>query len=128
MGRGSARADPKAQKIPIEETLRSFTKLSDEARAPLKESLRQLGRSFENLNRLLESDAVKGLPRRLEADLLELQKTLKAYRELAQEYGKDSLFKDRLDALLKDIDKAAKETEQLMKKLEQKPNAIIFGE
>jgi len=118
----------KLKNIPIEETLRSITKLADETRKPLSDSMRELAHSLKSLNALLKSDATQALPERIEADLAELQKTLKAYRELAQEYGKGSVFKDRIDALLRDIDKAARETERLMKKLERKPNAIIFGE
>jgi len=118
----------KLKNIPIEETLRSITKLADETRKPLSDSMRELGRSLKSLNALLKSDATKALPERIEADLVELKKTLAAYRKLAEEYGQGSLFKDRIDALLRDIDRAAKETERLMKKLERKPNAIIFGE
>jgi paraquat-inducible protein B len=118
----------KIQNLPLEKTLRSIARLSDETRAPLKRSLQQLTLSLQKLNTLLGDDALRRLPAELGETLDELKRSLEAYKDLAQEYGRGSVFKDRLDTLLKDIDQAAKKSKEFMQKLNQKPNAIIFGE
>jgi paraquat-inducible protein B len=118
----------KINNMPIEETLHSITKMTEEARKPLKESLLAMKRSLEDLDAILRQKEMKSLPRNIEKSLLELEATMKSYKELARSYGKSSLFKDRLDALLRDLDSATKEARKLLRKLDKKPNAIIFGD
>ena len=118
----------KIKNMPLEAMLQSITDLANETRKPLKDSLLAMKRSLEDLDTLLRQKEVKNLPQRIEQSLVELEAAIRSYKELAQSYGKDSLFKDRLDALLKDLDSATKDAQKLLKKLDKKPNAIIFGD
>jgi len=118
----------KIEEAPIERTLESLSALLEETKAPLRTTLLTLKRSLANLNHLLETNATQNLPRQLEANLHQLQETLASYQKLAKSYGHDSLFKERLDLLLYDLDRAIKEANRLLRKLRRKPNAIIFGD
>jgi len=118
----------KLQKMPIERTLDALSKLLEETREPIRSSLLALRRSLEGVDRLLQSSDTKDLPKALLQTLSELNATLKSYEALAKSYGEDSLFKDRINELLKDLDRATKQANKLFKKLDRKPNAIIFGE
>ncbi len=118
----------KIKNMPLEETLQSITELARQSTEPLKDALLAMKRSLQDLDELLRQKGTKELPQKVAKSLEELESTLRSYKELAQSYGSNSLFKDRLDALLKDLDRATKDARKLLKKLDKKPNAIIFGD
>ncbi|MRJ03128.1 MAG: MCE family protein [Epsilonproteobacteria bacterium] len=118
----------KIEEIPIERTLDSLSSLLERSREPLRGSLLALKRTLKGVSRLMEENATRKLPDRLERTLEELEKAIVSYRELAESYGKESLFKEKVDLLLRDLDRTTRELNRLIKKLDRKPNALIFGD
>ena len=118
----------KIEQLPLRETLKSFGDLAKVNTQPLKRALDRTGSTLAELERLLKKSNDQELPKKIAQDLVELQKTLQEYKDLARGYAKDSLFGAQLSETLKDIDEASRSLQKLLIKLDKKPNALIFGE
>ena len=114
----------KIESLPLKRAVESFSGTLEKS----GQAVSELRRSLKNINYLLESNSTKALPSHLEKALKEAEETLKDYKSLAKAYGKDSMFKEKLDVLLKDVDSAILETKKFIKKIERKPNRLIFGD
>ncbi len=114
----------KIKNLPLEKALNSFSSTFDKSKATIVE----LKKSLKNINVLLENNATKEIPKNLAQTLIEAQQTLKSYKELAKSYSEDSMFKEKVDKVLKDVDSAINETKKFIKKIERKPNRLIFGD
>ena len=83
-------------------------------------TLDQLHRATRNINRLLESEDTRELPRTLRVTLGELQQTLDGFQQGAPAYGEFNRSLDRLNRVLDDV-------APLARTLRNDPNALIFG-
>jgi paraquat-inducible protein B len=93
-----------------------------------RDTIKTLTQSLKNINVLLEKNSTKVLPDNLIRLLKDVEKTLKAYENLAKTYSKESMFKEKLDVLLKDIDSSVIEAKKFLKKIDKRPNRLIFGD
>ena len=118
----------KLENLPIKKTLIATNALLSDTKEPLVQMLQEIKSTSKALRGLLEANATKELPQQLEQNLQKLQTTLQLFNDLAKTYSKDSLFEAKLSQTLYDIDKASKSLNRLLIKLEQKPNALLFGD
>ncbi|BCD67527.1 intermembrane transport protein PqiB [Nitratiruptor sp. YY09-18] len=118
----------KIQKLPLKESLESFSNMMKQNSKPLQKLLVDTDASIKELHKILEQNATKSLPQEFAQTMQELQKTLKEYKKLAQSYAKDSMFQAKLEQTLKDIDTASQSLNKLLIKIYKKPNAVVFGD
>ena len=118
----------KLEHLPLKNILDAATALLRDTKEPLVQMLQDIRQTSKALRTLLEANATKELPQQLVQNLQKLQTTLQSFNDLAKTYSKDSLFEAKLSQTLHDIDKASKSLNRLLLKLEQKPNALLFGD
>lgn len=122
-------------KLPLKELVVSIDNAINEFSGILKENKESTNQMMTNLNTTLESinkmvgnkDFAK-LPTQLSKSMIELQKTLKSLDNILKSNSNDSLMSSQLTQTLKEINKTSKNTQKLLKKLDRKPNALIFGD
>ena len=60
--------------------------------------------------------------------LLALQKSLQSLDSLIKGDDYESLLSSQMTQTLKDVSETSRDTQKLLKKLDQKPNSLIFGD
>jgi paraquat-inducible protein B len=68
------------------------------------------------------------MPNKLNDAISELGKTLKTTKRVLNGYRSNSLFGKRVTEMLKEINKSSEETKRLLRKMNKKPNSLIFGD
>ncbi|RLA69343.1 MAG: hypothetical protein DRG30_10310 [Epsilonproteobacteria bacterium] len=58
----------------------------------------------------------------------ELQKTLRSLDSVMKSNSDESLLSSQLSETLREVKKASIDTQKLFKKLDRKPNSLIFGD
>jgi len=102
---------------------------------PLLEMLNTVKKTSENIDETLQkidkitSDkSMQKMPENINKAIDDLAKTLKATKSLLKGYRSNSLFGDKVSQMLKEINRSSQETKRLLKKLNKKPNSLIFGD
>jgi len=111
----------KIEKLELNKTLHSLNAFVENSNKNLNTLLINSNKMVINLNSILENNETKNLPKNLNI-------TLASVSKLADSYSKDSIFFVKLNILLKDIDKSVKLFEKIEKKIDNKPNSLIFGD
>lgn len=86
----------------------------------MQQTLQAISATTQSLNKLVEADDTQKLTAQLAATLNALQKTLAAYQQGAPVY-------EQLGETLQQLNRILRDLEPLIKTLNRKPNALIFG-
>lgn len=114
----------KINKLPVEGVLTSLEETLDasqETMATLNSAGKELDGLIQRLDGLLAQDGAQNLPQELRDTLEELQRTLRGFNPDSESYQK-------LQEALTGFNDAMDGFSPLMKKLNQKPDSLIFGE
>jgi len=93
-----------------------------------KSLINNANKTLTNVNDLVKTKEFKSLGKGLKNTLKDLSNTLKATKKTLKGYSSDSLFGDKLEATLKELHNTSEQTNTLLRKLNKKPNALIFGD
>ncbi len=122
-------------KLPLEDLVLSIEHAIDEFSGILKENkesthqmMTNLNKTLEGVNKMVGNKDFAKLPTELNKSMRELQKTLKSLDSLLKSNSNNSLMSSQLTQTLKELNKTSKNTRKLLKKLDRKPNALIFGD
>jgi len=119
--------DEKTYRIP--DVVSQSGTLADNANEVLKtlqSSLLRINKSADNADealKILQSSLL-----RVNKSMENLDATMSSFKQLADSYKEGSLHSTQITDMLREITKASKETQKLIQKIEQKPNALIFGD
>jgi len=114
--------------INLDQAIMSYKDLADKSKEPLKKMLESLAKSSDALADVMEDNATKEMPAKLNHAIEALDKTLKTTKRVLRGYRSNSLFGKRVTAMLKEINKNSEEGKRLLRKLNKKPNALILGD
>ncbi len=114
----------------LDQTLDSYKKLADTNNKPLAKMIESIKKSSDAIKEFLPNDnnGSGGIMNKLNKAVSQLDKTLKTTRKVLNGYRSNSLFGKRMTDMLKEINKSSEETHRLLKKLNKKPNSLIFGD
>jgi len=114
--------------VKLDQAIESFKQLADNSNEPLKKMLESFTRSSDALGTLVEDNATKEMPAKLNKAIEELDTTLKSTKRVLRGYRSNSLFGKRVTEMLKELNKNSEESKRLLRKLNKKPNSLLFGE
>ena len=104
-------------KKPIKELLSALTETS-----------KKLDKAIDGIGNLVNDNSLAEMPDRVNKAIEELSHTLSTTKKLLKGYKSNSLFGDKVSQMLKEINRSSQETKRLLKKLNRKPNSLIFGD
>jgi paraquat-inducible protein B len=104
-------------KKPIKELLSALTETS-----------KKLDKAIDGIGNLVNDNSLAEMPDRVNKAIEELSHTLSTTKKLLKGYKSNSLFGDKVGQMLKEINRSSQETKRLLKKLNRKPNSLIFGD
>jgi len=114
--------------VKLDQAIESFKQLADNNSEPLKKMLESFTKSSDALGALVEDNATKEMPVKLNKAIEELDKTLKSTKRVLRGYRSNSLFGKRVTEMLKELNRNSEESKRLLRKLNKKPNSLLFGE
>jgi len=121
------------EKLPLEKLINSTDKAINSFNDTLttnQENLTTLLKEFNsvlsNVNKVVENKEFEKIPTELNKTMRELQLSLRGLERLMRG-DKRSHLSSQLIQTLKEVANASKDTQKLLKKLDKKPNALIFG-
>jgi paraquat-inducible protein B len=132
----------KASLVQLEKAIESFKKLADQTTTPVHTMVTTMTHTSKNLDTTLANldhtlgaidsitteESMKEVPKKLNIAIDELGKTLETTKKVLRGYRSNSLFGKRVTQMLKEINKSSEETKRLLRKLNKKPNSLLFGE
>ncbi|CAE6894277.1 intermembrane transport protein PqiB [Vibrio alginolyticus] len=107
----------KLNKLPMEDTLTSL----NETLKTSERTLASAERVASSIDKLLNQNDTRQIPADIRQSLQQLQKTLDGY-------GPNSTMYNELESTLKELEKVMTEFKPVLKQLNDKPNALVFGE
>ncbi|HHH37172.1 MAG TPA: MCE family protein [Epsilonproteobacteria bacterium] len=123
------------RKLPLESLIRSISSTSDNLSGLLKDNrqsmqqlLSDLSKTLDGINSMVGTKEFARIPTELNKTMRELQKTLRSLDSVMKSNGDQSLHSSQLAETLKEVIKASVDTQKLFRKLDQKPNSLIFGD
>jgi len=121
--------------LELTEATKSLKSLADRNSDPLSEMISTMANTSKNLDNTLKNidtitseKSLKDMPNKLNDAISELGKTLKTTKRVLNGYRSNSLFGKRVTEMLKEINKSSEETKRLLRKMNKKPNSLIFGD
>lgn len=109
----------------IKTLLNAITLMVDSSQQPIQNILKNLNKTIKSTNALMAGSGLKKLPKQLSNSLIEFEATLKTTRELVSSNSKMS---DDVSESMKEVNKASRALERVLRKIDQKPNSLIFGD
>ncbi len=114
--------------VNLNQAIESFKKLADDNNAPLRKMMESFTKSSDAISGLMEDNATKEMPAKLNKAIEELDKTLKTTKKVLRGYRSNSLFGKRVTEMLKELNKNSEESKRLLRKLNKKPNSLLLGD
>jgi paraquat-inducible protein B len=105
--------------------LDSITILVNNSQRPIEEILKNINKTIKSTNSLIAGSGLKNLPKDIKKSLREFDKTLQTTRELIDSNSKMS---DDISESMKEVNKASIALERVLRKIDNKPNSLIFGD
>ena len=105
--------------------LTSINSLVDSSKEPIENVLKNLNKTIKSTNMLIIKSGIKKLPKQISNTLKELENTLQDTRSVINTNSKMS---DDISQSMREINRASKELERVLRKIDDKPNSLIFGE
>ncbi len=112
----------------MDRAINSFTDAIDTNKDVTKELIVTTDKTLKSINLLVASKEFKRIPLEINQTLKSLQKSLKSFDTILKGNGDNSLLTSQLSQTLKEVSKTSRDTQRLLKKLEQKPNSLLFGD
>jgi len=109
----------------VKTLLESITVLVNNSQRPIENILKNLNKTIKSTNSVIAGSGLKNLPRDIKNSLKEFEITLKTTRELISNNSKMS---DDVSESMKEVNKASRALERVLRKIDQKPNSLIFGD
>jgi paraquat-inducible protein B len=123
------------KKLPLENLINSINQSVDNFSSLLKENkdvthkiMVNLNKTIISTNKIVSDKGFKKLPTQFNKTMIELQNILKSLDRVLKSNSEKSLLSSQLTETLKELNKSSAETQRLLKKLDRKPNALIFGD
>ncbi len=114
--------------VSIDEAADSFSGLLNKNNTAIQQLLSSLDKTLVGVNKMVESKAFAKMPAELNKTMRGLQKTLRSLDSVIKSNSDESLMASQLSETLKEVKKASIDTQKLFKKLDRKPNSLIFGD
>jgi len=95
--------------------------------APVQSLLSKVNHALDGLNPILHSDKTQALPAQLSASIRKLNSTLKSVKQMLEGDKARSPLYYEISTTLKELTRAARSVGRLSETLNEKPNALIFG-
>jgi len=111
--------------VKIKTLINSITVMVDNSQQPIQNILKNLNKTIKNTNSLISGSELKNMPKQINNSLIEFEKTLKTARKLVSSNSKTS---DDISESMKEVNKASKALERVLRKIDKKPNSLIFGD
>lgn len=108
--------------------LESTNQMVDENAKPLHEIVANLNDTMKNINALVAQKETRDLPKSLDQSVKKLTQTLESANHVLKGYGEDSLMNQQLAQTLKVVAETSEEMTKVLRMINRKPNALIFGE
>ena len=125
----------KLNSLKLAELIDGTTNMIKSNNQPIRALIDTMTNTSVNLDRTLKKvDAITGdksmqeMPNKINGAIEELSHTLETTKRLLKGYKSNSLFGDKVGQMLKEINRSSQETKRLLKKLNRKPNSLIFGD
>ena len=121
----------KIQDLKLQDTVENLNGVLSSAKEPIKKFdtlIENANKSIKSLNAIIEKKEFKNIGSSVNSTLRSFKKSLKTLDGLLQSYGENSLFKEKLESLLKELHDISSTTNSLLFKLNKKPNSLIFGD
>lgn len=121
----------KIENLNLEKSLNGINSVIESTKAPiakLDKLLESADNSLQHINKIIGKKEFQNIGGSVESTLKEFQKSLKTLNNTLNSYGKESLFKEKVESLLKELHNLTDNTNSLLFKLNKKPNSLIFGE
>ncbi|HIP60846.1 MAG TPA: MCE family protein [Campylobacterales bacterium] len=109
----------------IKTLLNSITVMIEGSQQPIQNILKNLNKTIKSTNAIISGSGLKKLPKQISKSLVEFEATLKTTRELVSSNSKMS---DDISESMKEVNKASRALERVLRKIDQKPNLLIFGD
>jgi paraquat-inducible protein B len=109
----------------IASLLKSVNQLVDGSKKPISQILNNLNKTIKNTNMLIIKSGIKKLPKQINQTLKELEATLQDTRSVLSSNSKMS---DDVSESMKEVNKASRALERVLRKIDKKPNSLIFGD
>ena len=123
------------RKLPLNELIVSISEASDSFSDLMEHNEKILGKMMANLNKtivginkMVDNKEFAKMPKELNRTFRSLQKTLKSLDEVLKADSDKSLLSSQLTDTLRELNKASLDTQKLLRKLDRKPNSLIFGD
>jgi len=118
----------KIKELPLAELLTSTNALIDNSNEPLTQLLSELQMSVKLINQMLAKNDTQNLPKELNRSIERLNGLLLSTKHLVDGDKQKSLLASQLSTMLKELTQASMSLNTLIKTLDKKPNALIFGD
>ncbi len=123
------------KKLPLErltesmdKAINSFTNVMESNKKVTKDILVTVDKTLNSVNKVISSKDFKEIPLQVNKTLTTLQKSLQSLDSLIKGDDYESLLSSQMTQTLKDVSQTSRDTQKLLKKLDQKPNSLIFGD
>jgi len=112
----------------VEEAVNTLNNVVESNNVIIQKLLAELHSTLISVNDVVASDAFKRMPGELNKTMKELQKTLRSLDSVMKGNSNNSLLSSQLTETLKEVSKASRDTQKILRKLDRKPNSLIFGD
>ena len=117
--------------IEFDKVVSNVNSLLEETKTPIKKLdalLANANKTVKSLERVISKREFQNIGKSVDRSLKDFDQSLKQLNSLLRSYGENSLFKEKLEGLLKEIHDLTSTTNELLYKLNKKPNSLIFGD
>jgi len=118
----------KLNTLKIDELVNSINNILNENSPKVKQLLSNLNQAVKNINKITKTTQIQNLPKSINTTLNEFSHTLKEVNLLLEADGTKSVLSSEINTMLRELTKMSRSVQRLTDKLNQKPNALIFGD
>jgi len=118
----------KIKELPLKELLSSTNALIAHNDQPINDLLHELQTSVKLINQMLSKNDMQNLPKELNRSISRLNALLLSTKRLMDGDGQKSQLAAQLTTMLKEITDTSSSINRLIKTLDKKPNALLFGD
>ncbi len=122
-------------KLPLDDLIRSIDDTVDNFNGILETNKNEthqlfvnLNKTIEGINKIVDGKEFSKIPAEWNKTMVGLRKTLRSLDSVMKSNGKESLLSSQLTETLKEVSRASRDTQKILKKLERKPDSLIFGD
>ena len=114
--------------ISMDNAINSVTGMLEGNKEATKHLLVTVDKTLNSVNTLVKSKAFNEIPVEINETLVALQQSLKSLDSVIKGNSSESLLSSQMTQTLKEVSQTSRDTQKLLKKLERKPNSLLFGD